>query len=119
MRGKIRPRHRTIESASNVAGPRLGRRTRVEIGRQAWLPSERSDLTVCDRWRDSFENFYADMGPRPSPGHAIERIDNDRGYEPGNGRWVTRAEQNRNKRNNRFLTYKGETLILSDWARRT
>lgn len=54
-------------------------------------------IKVCDRW-SSFENFYADMGPRPSPQHSIDRIDNEKGYEPGNVRWATRLEQNRNRR---------------------
>jgi hypothetical protein len=49
-------------------------------------------VTVCERWL-RFENFYADMGPRPSPKHSIDRIDNDGNYEPGNCKWATLAEQ--------------------------
>lgn len=75
-------------------------------------------ITVCDRWRNSFENFYSDMGERPR-GMSIERIDNDAGYSPENCKWATRAEQSRNRRNNRRLTLNGETRCLAEWSKIT
>jgi hypothetical protein len=75
-------------------------------------------ILVCARWERSFEAFFEDMGPRPSPRHTIERKDNDRGYEPSNCVWATRYEQNSNTRRNRILTLGGETMTLSQWARR-
>jgi hypothetical protein len=73
-------------------------------------------ITVCDRWRDSFENFIADMGEKPSKLHSLDRIDNSRGYSPDNCRWATRSEQNRNTRQNRLLNVNGEVKCLTDWA---
>lgn len=74
-------------------------------------------IVICERWRTSFENFLADIGPRPTPAHSVERIDNDGIYEPSNCRWATPAEQSRNKRNNVKLTIDGVELTISDWAR--
>jgi len=74
-------------------------------------------IEVCQQWLDPAK-FMADMGPRPSPRHSLDRIDNDGPYEPGNTRWATDREQARNKRTNRNLSLDGETLCLTDWAER-
>jgi hypothetical protein len=74
-------------------------------------------IKVCDRWRDSFEAFYADMGPRPSAAHSIERDDNNGDYEPGNCRWATKAEQNRNRGDNVILGHDGRSMTMAEWAR--
>ena len=84
---------------------------------RAWSHYGGRGITVCERWR-SFENFLADMGERP-PGLSIDRVDNERGYEPGNCRWATRREQSANRRTSRFLTVRGERVCLAEWARRS
>ena len=73
-------------------------------------------ITICPEWIDSFEAFYADMGPRPSPDYSIDRIDNDGPYSPDNCRWATQQEQRRNSRQNVMLTYNGRTMCVVAWA---
>ena len=71
-------------------------RVRATTGRRFEYYGARG-ITVCDRWL-KFENFLADMGPRPSPEHSIDRKSNDGNYEPGNCRWATKKEQAENRR---------------------
>lgn len=72
-------------------------------------------ITVCQRWL-TFETFLADMGIKPK-GTFIERKDNDKGYEPSNCVWATRAEQARNTRRNQNITFRGKTQCRTDWAK--
>jgi hypothetical protein len=74
-------------------------------------------IKVCDRWLCSFENFYADMGPRPSLKHTIDRIDNDGNYEPGNCRWADRIVQRRNRADALTVILDGERVPLITAAR--
>lgn len=55
-------------------------------------------ITVCVEWQHDFPSFYDHIGPAPSQSHSVDRIDNDRGYAPGNVRWATGSEQVRNSR---------------------
>ncbi len=73
-------------------------------------------ITVCERWRNSFDLFQQDMGPRPEGEYSINRVDNDRGYEPGNCQWATQTEQMRNTRVNQYITHDGKTLCIAEWA---
>lgn len=73
-------------------------------------------ITVCDRWRLSFDAFYADMGDPPE-GTSIDRIDNARGYEPGNCRWATPQEQANNRYTNVLIEHDGVSRTIAEWAR--
>jgi hypothetical protein len=75
------------------------------------------NITICDKWM-SFEGFFEDMGERPY-GYSLDRIDNNKGYSKDNCRWATTAEQNRNTRQNKFLTKNGKTMCMRDWANET
>lgn len=74
-------------------------------------------ISVCQSWLEDFAAFFKDMGPRPSPKHTIERIDNAKAYEPSNCRWATVTEQNNNKRSNRIVEAFGKQQTCAQWAR--
>lgn len=71
-------------------------------------------IGVCRSWLDSFANFFRDMGPRPSPDHSIDRADNDGDYEPGNCRWATRQQQQRNRRVTRMVKLNGVEMPFAE-----
>jgi len=85
-------------------------------------------IQVCQRWDESFDAWFADLGPRPSSRYTQDRKDNDGHYSCGrcdqcrangwtmNCRWATRSAQSRNTRTNRLLTLHGKTLCLTEWA---
>lgn len=80
----------------------------------AWADYGGRGIAVCERWR-LFENFLADMGERPL-GASLDRIDNDKGYEPGNCRWATKQQQARNKRSNARHVAFGEAKTCAEWV---
>jgi hypothetical protein len=71
---------------------------------------------MCDRWRNSFSNFIADMGRKPSPSHSLDREDNNGNYEPGNCRWATGLEQRRNTTRSVKIECDGEAKSLVEWS---
>lgn len=76
-------------------------------------------IRVCQRWLDSFEDFYSDVGPKPSPLHSLDRWpDNNGNYEPGNVRWATYEQQMNNTRRNINLSVNGRTRTVAQWARK-
>lgn len=75
-------------------------------------------ITMCQKWLFSFSAFLRDMGPIPSNRHSIERLDNDRGYDPGNCVWLLRSLQNRNRRTTVWIVVGGERKTLAEWCRK-
>lgn len=111
MRG---PQHKWSHTPEHMAWKNLRRRCNTPTSGCFDRYGGRG-IKVCERWND-FRNFLADMGPRPSPQHSVERIDNDGNYEPSNCRWATPVEQARNKCTSALISYKGSTRTLVEWC---
>lgn len=91
-------------------------RTRCSNPKARWWPRYGGrGITVDVSW-ETFEQFLLDMGPRPSPQHSLDRVDNDGPYAPWNCRWATSRQQCRNKSTNHLLTHNGVTLAVVEWS---
>lgn len=77
---------------------------------------QHKNIKVCDRWINSFDNFYQDMGECPE-NYSLDRIDNDKDYTPDNCRWANYNIQSNNRGDfNIAITYNGDTKTLKEWA---
>lgn len=76
-------------------------------------------IILCQRWAESFDNFLADVGPRPTPNHSLDRIDNNGPYSPENCRWATHKQQMNNTRRCVLLEHLGKTHTITEWAAMT
>ncbi len=94
------------------------RRRCCDPSRPRWIDYGGRGIKICERWRHNFAAFFQDMGPKPKGRYSLDRINNDGDYEPKNCRWATQQEQMQNTRHTRRIQFNGETLALSEWARR-
>jgi len=83
---------------------------------QYWTDYGGRGIKVCKRWLNSFENFFNDMGKRPSEKHSIDRIDNNKNYSPANCHWATAKQQCNNTRKNIFITINGIKKTRKQWC---
>jgi hypothetical protein len=81
----------------------------------AWVNYGGRGILVCERWR-KFEEFFKDMGNRPGKGFDLDRIDNEKGYEPSNCRWVSRKSNLNNRRASFLICIDGVTKTAAEWA---
>jgi hypothetical protein len=114
-----RRRARTHGHASSVKGRTKEYRVWAHIKDRCYNPKTKEfknyggrGIIVHKEWLDSYETFLRGVGPSPSPQHTLDRVDNDKGYEPGNVRWATKAEQSRNTRR----TIKIDGKCLKDYC---
>ena len=97
----------------------------IQIKQRCFNPNDKSysnyggrGIKICNRWKNSFENFFTDMGMKPTPRHSIDRIENDGDYCPDNCKWSDSKDQANNRRSNRFITIDSDTLTIAQWAKK-
>ena len=78
---------------------------------------KQNHIEVCDRWKNSFDNFLDDMGMMPDESYSIERIDVTKGYTPENCKWIPQRNQPKNRCNTIWVYYGGKLMCLKDAAR--
>lgn len=120
LRREVTSERVTTHGKRDTAAYRAWMNMHIRTGRKSgpsWKTYGARGIGVCERWH-TFENFYADMGDPPAD-HSLDRVDNDRGYEPGNCRWATATTQARNRRNVRLITFDGKSQPVDAWSRET
>lgn len=123
---KDRPKKPRKRRPPKVSPNAKEKRSWAKMKQRCYYPAHRAykyygerGIVVCDEWRNSFKQFFEDMGKAPTRQHSIDRIDNNGNYCKENCRWATPIEQNQNRRDSRFVTLLGETHTISYWARLT
>lgn len=127
MTSRFKPGHQVrLRHGDNARGSRtpeysawqkmLGRCHNPRDHRFKWYGARGIAVHASWRGEGGYERFLEHVGRRPSSKHSIDRIENDKGYEPGNVRWATKIEQMRNKRDNRMVTIEGQTRCLKEWS---
>jgi len=130
LKGKTTMCKTCSSSASRSAGPAISESTEyntwVHINQRCHNEANKDyknyggrGIHVYPLWRDSYEAFYMYLGKKPAPDYTIERIDVNKGYEPGNVTWATRDEQARNKRSNVRVTINGVEKTVVEWSEDT
>lgn len=109
------PRHKLDTKTPEYAAWTEMRRRCRDRSRPGWAGYGGRGITVCDRWQ-SYPNFLADMGERPSSNYSLERKDNDKGYGPDNCRWANKKAQANNRRNSHLIEIGGVTQTLQQWC---
>jgi len=109
-------KHRMVKTGTYSSWSNLKTRCLNRNSNRYYRYGERG-IEICDRWKESFENFFEDMGERPTNNHSIDRIDNDKGYFKENCKWSSSFEQMNNKSTNKNITYEGRTQSVMNWSR--
>lgn len=86
---------------------------------ELWYRYGGRGITMCSEWSQSFIEFLDGVGRAPTPQHSLDRIDNNKGYEPGNVRWATERQQSFNKTTTVLITYNGKTKNMREWSEET